>query len=261
MMSVVTFLLVSLFAYLTPVKGGSTSKRGAAYNDIATVPLLHRSGTISWAYNWAMSELNELPFGVEFVPMLWGAEFDHWIELTESSLANGSTYLLGFNEPDISSQENMSPSVAATYYRNHITSFQDRAKLVSPAVTSSISTGMGLDWLDKFMEFCFDCSISVAAVHWYGDSADAFKSFIHNATTFARSHDLAEVWITEFALNADTSGVVNQETTEAFIESITSWLDSQSMVTRYSYFMCAEGYLLSHGALNAAGQAYASSCG
>lgn len=252
--------VVSLFAYLSHVKGETASKRGAAYNDIATVPLLHSSGGISWAYNWAIAEQNGLPSGIEYVPMLWGADFDHWPELTENGLGKGSSYLLGFNEPDMSSQSNMSPSVAATYYRTHITPFQDRAKLVSPAVTSSTSMGMGLDWLGKFMKLCFDCSVSVAAVHWYGDSAEAFKSFVQDATTFARLHGLTEVWITEFALNADIGGVANQEITQAFIQSITSWLDSQSMVTRYSYFMCAEGYLISHGALNPAGEAYASSC-
>lgn len=254
-------LIVSLFAYLIHVKGDTSSKRGAAYNDIATIPLLHSFGTISWAYNWAMTEQNELPSGIEFVPMLWGSDFDHWPELAEKGLAQGSAYLLGFNEPDISSQSDMSPLVAATYYRTHITPFRDRAKLVSPAVTSSTSTDMGLDWLGKFMESCFDCGVSVAAVHWYGDSADAFRLFVGDATTFARSHGLTEVWITEFALNADIGGVANQEITQAFIKSITSWLDAQSMVTRYSYFMCAEGYLISLGALNSAGQAYASLCG
>lgn len=90
-----------------------------------------------------MAELNSLPCGIEFVPMLWGPPFDNWQEMAEKSLAKGSTYILGFNEPDMSSQSNMIPSVAAANYRDYITPFKERAKLVSPAVTSSISPGTG----------------------------------------------------------------------------------------------------------------------
>lgn len=111
------------------------------------------------------------------------------------------------------------------------------------------------------MESCIDCSISAAAVHWYGDSVDDFKLFVENATILARSHDLSEIWITEFALNADIGGVADDEATTKFVQSVTSWLDSQTMVTRYSYFMCAEGYILTHGSVNTVGQAYASSRG
>ena len=252
-----TFLLVILSG-LGPshVKGEAPSKRGAAYNVAATVSPLSGAGTVSWAYNWGMSELGKLPAGVEFVPMLWGAQFDGWQASIERALSDGSNYILGFNEPDMSTQACLSPPVAAGYYKTYITPFHGRAKLASPAVTSSTSTNMGLQWLDMFMKACSSCSISVIAVHWYGDSADNFKSYVNEAVAFAKSYDLSEVWITEFALNADINGVTGSA--ERFIQDVTPWLDSQSLVTRYSYFMCAEGYLISGGTLNGAGQAYIS---
>ncbi|KAJ5288421.1 hypothetical protein PENANT_c087G00925 [Penicillium antarcticum] len=260
---VATLLMVSLNVLsVSRVGGEAISKRGAAYNDISNVSPLSEAGTVSWAYNWAVTEPKELPPGVEFVPMLWGtANFDGWQASLESTLSSGSNYILGFNEPDMSSQASLSPSVAAKYYREYITPFQSKAKLVSPAVTSSTSPDMGLGWLGEFMGACSSCSISGVAVHWYGDSADSFKGFIYEVITFARSYGLSEVWITEFGLEADINGVTDDKATETFIHVVTPWLDSQSLVARYSYFMCAEGYLLSGGALNAAGKAYISSPG
>ncbi|KAJ5875019.1 CAZyme family GH128 [Penicillium subrubescens] len=251
-----TFLRVGLCLLLITRIVEATTKRGAAYNDPATVTPLSDTGTVTWAYNWDMKEASSLPAHVEFVPMLGRADFDGWDTSVEQAHLRGSSYILGFNEPDMTSQANLSPSVAAGYYKNYITPYQGTFKLLSPAVTSSTSAGMGLQWLDLFMKECTSCGISGLVVHWYGDSADDFKSFVKNAISFADAHNFSEVWITEFALNADVGGVTDQTSSVRFIEDVTFWLDNQPSVARYSYFMCAEGYLLSGGSLNSAGKAY-----
>lgn len=239
------------------VQKRSTSKRGAAYNDITTVSPLASNGTVSWAYNWAMSLSGSLPPGVEFVPMLWGTkDLGGWATSIETAVSSGSRYILGFNEPDMTSQANMSPSDAANYYSQYITPYSGQAKLISPAVTSSTSPGMGLSWFQSFMGACSSCGISGLAVHWYGNSASELKSFVQQAISTASSYGLSEVWVTEFALNSDVNGSGDPATTAAFLNEVLPWLDSQSMVSRYSYFMCAQNYLLSGSALNAAGQAY-----
>jgi hypothetical protein len=254
--------LVATSAIAAPVqvKRTSSSKRGAAYNDISTVSALSNSGAVTWAYNWAGSLSGSLPSGVEFIPMLWGArDFGGWLGTVETVLSSGSNYILGFNEPDMSSQANMSPSDAASYYRQYITPFSGKAKLISPAVTSSTDAGLGLSWFDSFITQCSDCSISGLAVHWYGNTADEFKSFVTQAINTASSHNLEELWITEFALSADVNGSADLATTTAFLNEVIPWLESQTGVTRYSYFMCAENYLLSNNALNQAGTAYTTS--
>ena len=251
-----TFFGVSLGLFLIAPFVDATSKRGAAYNNPATATLLSNTGAVSWAYNWGMAEIITLPLGVEFVPMLGRADFGGWDTSVEHARVRGSAYILGFNEPDMTSQANLSPSVAAGYYMKYITPYQRDFKLISPAVTSSTSAGMGLQWLDSFMTACALCGISGIAVHWYGDSADDFKSFVEEAISFAKAHELSEVWVTEFALNIDISGVTDQASSATFIQDVTSWLDKQTFVARYSYFMCAEGYLLSGGVLNRAGKAY-----
>ncbi|KAJ5504404.1 hypothetical protein N7463_007278 [Penicillium fimorum] len=239
------------------VKRDSYSKRGAAYNDVSTVSAL--SPEVSWAYNWAGSLSGTLPDNVEFVPMLWGPKmFGGWVTAIETALSSGSRYILGFNEPDMASQANMSPSDAANYYNTYITPWSGQAKLISPAVTSSTDAGSGLDWFESFIGSCSSCGISGLAVHWYGNDADDFKTFITKAVDTAAKHSLTEVWVTEFALTADINGAFDAANTAAFLNEVLPWLDSQAGVTRYSYFMCAENYLLSGNTLNQAGQVYAS---
>ncbi|KAJ5083154.1 hypothetical protein N7456_012581 [Penicillium angulare] len=237
----------------------STSKRGAAYNDVSAVSSLTSSGTVSWAYNWAFSLDGNLPSGVDYVPMLWGAKFfGGWITGIESLLSSGSNYIMGFNEPDMSSQANMSPSEAAGYYNQYITPYSGSAKLISPSVTSSTDDGKGLSWFEEFMSDCSSCNITGLAVHWYGNSIDEFKSFVQQAVSTASNYNLPEVWVTEFALNSDVSGVTDQSSAADFVNQAVTWMDSQTNVTRYSYFMCADNYLLTNGALNTVGTAYTS---
>ncbi|CAI7665977.1 unnamed protein product [Penicillium discolor] len=253
--------LVATSAMAAPMqaKRSSSGKRGAAYNDVTTVSALTSGGTISWAYNWAGSLSGSLPSNIEFVPMLWGPKmFGGWVTAIETALSSGSTYILGFNEPDMASQANMSPTDAASYYQTYITPWSGQAKLISPAVTSSTETGVGLDWFESFIGSCSSCGISGLAVHWYGDTADDFKTFVTNAVATASKHSLSEVWITEFALTADINGSTDTATTAAFLDEVLPWLDAQTGVARYSYFMCAENYLLSGSSLNQAGEAYVS---
>lgn len=241
------------------VQKRSTSKRGAAYNDALTVPALTNTGNVGWAYNWAMWLPSDLPSGIDFVPMLWGArDFGGWVAAIETALFSGSEYIMGFNEPDVAAQADMSATDAAGYYQNYITPYAGQAKLISPAVSSSTTEGQGLSWMNSFLSQCTSCEITGLAVHWYGNTIDEFKTFVQQAIDTASSYSLSEVWITEFALAADINGIVDEATTNAFLTEALSYLDGESSVTRYSYFMTAENYLLSGGALNSVGNTYCS---
>lgn len=231
----------------------ASGKRGAAYNDASLVSILSDSGAVTWAYNWAYTSGGTLPSNVEFVPMLWGSKmFGGWPSAIESALAGGSQYILGFNEPDMPSQANLPVSEAAAYYKQYITPYADKATLVTPAVTNG-GGAMGLNYMANFLSECSDCQASVMAIHWYGLSADDFKSHVISAVNLAQQHGMNEVWITEFALN----GASNDQSA-AFLEEVLPWLDSQAGVGRYAFFMCSEGRLTSGDSLSASGQAYVS---
>ncbi|KAL3492214.1 hypothetical protein BJX62DRAFT_203419 [Aspergillus germanicus] len=238
---------------------GTSSKRGAAYNDASLVQQLSNSGLVSWAYNWNMYTMGDLPSEVEFVPMLWGTKmFTGWFAAIQTLLSSGSEYILGFNEPDMASQAAMSSSDAASYYRQYISPLSGQAKLVSPAVTNGVGDDVGLDWARNFLDSCTDCGVTALAVHWYGDTADDFKTFVGKATDLAAEYNLAETWVTEFALNSDLSNTGGTQTSSDFLGEVLPWLDEQTAVSRYAYFMCADGYLLKGSELSVSGQKYTS---
>ncbi|OJJ44477.1 hypothetical protein ASPZODRAFT_47325, partial [Penicilliopsis zonata CBS 506.65] len=244
-------------------KRSSSSKLGAAYNDATLVSALvdGTSGTVAWSYNWGSAVGGDMPDGVEYVPMLWGADSTYtegWATAVETALDSGSAYILGFNEPDMSSQADLSASEAAEYYLEYITPYSGDATLVSPAVTSSSTSGEGLDWFEEFMADCGSCEISALAVHWYGDSVSELKTFITEAITTAADYGISEVWLTEFALSSDEDGISDASTAAAFLEEAIPWLEEQDELTRYSYFYVADGYLLTDGVINSVGESYTS---
>ncbi|KAJ5094837.1 hypothetical protein N7456_010698 [Penicillium angulare] len=241
----------------------SSSKRGAAYNDASLVSILAGSdNTISWAYNWGSESDGTIPSGVEYIPMLWGTDsIDGWTSAVKTALSGGSTHIMGFNEPDSSSQANMSPADAATYYKEYITPYSDEATLISPAVTSSESSGEGLDWLESFLEDCTDCEVSALAIHWYGSTFSELKSFVTQAISTASTYGISEVWLTEFGLSSDESGILDLVTAAAFVLEASVWLEAQSEVTRYAYFYCANDYMLTDNVVNAVGDAYVAASG
>ncbi|KAL4752753.1 hypothetical protein BDW72DRAFT_58233 [Aspergillus terricola var. indicus] len=245
---------------LEPVKRASnttSSKRGAAYNDASLVEALASSGTISWAYDWNMYTMGDLPGEVEFVPMLWGTKmFTGWFAAIQTLLNSGNKYILGFNEPDMASQAAMSSSDAAKYYKNYISTFAGKSKLVSPSVTNGEGDDVGLNWMRNFLNSCTDCGVDALAVHWYGDSADDFKAFVEKATALADEFGINETWVTEFALNSDLSGSGGSSTSADFLSEVLPWLDAQDKVGRYAYFMCSDGHLLSGSGLSLSGKAY-----
>lgn len=225
------------------------SKRGLAFNHVsAATPF---ANVASWGYDWSPLKDGKLPAGIEYVPMLWGTDANHLNGYSDAIKSYGSNIkcLLGFNEPDLSSQSNMSPAAAAAAWKKYIQPYAGKLKLISPAVTNGAAP-LGLAWLDKFMSACSGCTIDAVAIHIY-DSAtnvDYFKSYI----TGAYNRYKKPIWVTEFA----GSGTTAQQ--QQFIKTMTAWLDSQSFVHRYAYFADIEGSLVSGGSLTAIGKAYAS---
>lgn len=71
---------------------------------------------------------------------------------------------MSFNEPDLSSQSNLSPAVAAAGYLTYMQPFAGKAKLGSPAITNG-GGSMGLSWLSSFMTACSGCQIDFGMIN------------------------------------------------------------------------------------------------
>jgi hypothetical protein len=239
-----------------PVSTGSTtsgSKRGVAYNDASLLSgFTSGSSQVSWAYNWG--DTSSGLTGLEYVPMLWGlgSHTNGWTAAATNAIAAGSTALLTFNEPDLSSQSNIDYETAAQGFMDNVQQFAGKARLGAPAVTNG-GAPMGLTYMQNFLGACKTkgCTIDFVCIHWYnGGTADDFKTYVQNAYT--QSGNLP-VWITEFQAPGDTAEQI------AFLQEVIPWLDSQSFVEKYAYFMASDGILLSAGStLSTLGETFAS---
>ncbi|WP_051470892.1 glycoside hydrolase family protein [Patulibacter minatonensis] len=156
----------------------------------------------SWTYDWS-AESALRSSRVEFVPMLWGAGSvtDTTVaRLNADHRAGRARHLLGFNEPDLAGQANMSPADAIRLWpRLEATGL----RLGSPAV-ASIHTPSQSDraktWLDDFMERAKAQGrrVDFIALHFYGDPTDP-DSVRSIERDIRRVHERwgLPIWVTE----------------------------------------------------------------
>jgi len=241
----------------TVVAGSSGGKRGLAYNDASLVQeFISLGGQASWAYNWGSSG-SGLPEGVTYYPMLWSPAPDHsngWDGFAEAAISKGADALLGFNEPDIASQANMSPQDAASGHIQWLNPYAGRARISSPAISSSENANQGVDWLKQFFNACNgQCQVDFCAAHWYGpggvDGANLFLKHLKDVNTACNGKP---VWVTEFAAQSDSI--------DDFMSTIVSALESDEygFVEKYSYFMASVGELFASSTqLSSYGKIYA----
>ena len=179
-----------------PVRVTSTAKGVSAWSFPGVTRALALSGA-SWYYTWSAGPGVSAPSGVSFVPMIWGAA-----NVTSATLAQvrGEGHiLLGFNEPDLASQSNLTVSKALSLWPKLMATGMT---LGSPAVADDAATPGS--WLARFMSGAHarGYRVNFITVHWYGgDFATAaavsqLKSYLQ--AIYARYH--LPIWLTEFGL-------------------------------------------------------------
>ncbi|KAK5103100.1 hypothetical protein LTS08_003903 [Lithohypha guttulata] len=233
---------------VAPSSGSSGGKRGISFNDAKLVAAFGSS--VSWSYNWAATESGNLG-GIEYVPMMWGRNDVS----TFASKVGNAKHVLSFNEPDLGEQANIDASTAASLHRQAMTPLFGKVRIGSPAVTNG-PTPMGTGWLTSFFEACGSgCPVDFVAYHWYAgaDSIDYFIKHTEDVIATAKQYGISKVWLTEFQ---PTTGTPSEQA--AFMKKAVDYLEGNAAVERYSAFMASEGTMLSGGALNTLGQAYAS---
>ncbi|KAI2625493.1 glycoside hydrolase family 128 protein [Xylaria nigripes] len=232
-------------------------KRGLAFNDATLVQeFLNLGGKASWAYNWAPSSA-ALPAGVTYYPMLWSPAPEHsngWAQFAQDAISKGADALLGFNEPDIASQANMSPQYAAAAHTQWLNQYAGQVRISSPAISSSENANQGIDWLRQFFGACNgQCHVDFCVAHWYGPGgASGAQLFLNHLKDVSNACSGKPVWVTEFAAQSDD---IN-----AFMTTVVTALESSefSFVEKYSYFMAGVGELFSSPtSLSSYGQIYA----
>lgn len=196
---------------------------------------LARSGA-GWYYTWSSSPQGVVGAGARgFVPMVWGEK-----SVTSADLALAKTngpYLLGFNEPDMPGQADLSVDRALELWPRLMSAGK---VLGSPAVAYGGDTAGG--WLDRFMTGAASRGYRVdfVALHWYGGDFRTGPAVQQLKTYLEAVHEKygKPVWLTEYALTDFSQGVRLPSESEqaAFLSASTKMLDTLPYVRRYAWF-------------------------
>ncbi|MFF5294546.1 sigma-70 family RNA polymerase sigma factor [Paractinoplanes globisporus] len=189
-----------------------------------------------WYYNWA-SNNNDVPgpAGVEFVPMIRAKGDATDATIAQAKKESGGE-LLGFNEPDMAGQADMSVEDAlAAWPKLQATGL----RLGSPSVAYGGDTAGG--WLDRFMSGAKDKGYRVdfITLHWYGSdfSAAAVGQFLGYVDAVHKRYN-KPIWVTEFGLMNFNGSPKYPSAAQlvTFIKGTTKGLQSRSYVERYAWF-------------------------
>jgi hypothetical protein len=211
-----------------------SAKKGVSTWDFAGVGVALRDVGASWYYNWSPGPTAGAGTSAQFVPMIWGSG-----SVTSANLATAKAagpVLLGFNEPDLAGQANLTVTAALDLWPQLEATGQ---RLGSPAVASGGATAGG--WLDEFVGGAYQRGYRVdfITLHWYGSDFSAaatgqLRGYLQ--AVYDRYH--LPIWLTEYALikfgNPSTYPTDAQQV--AFIRASTDMLDGLPFVERYAWF-------------------------
>ncbi|MEV8506177.1 sigma-70 family RNA polymerase sigma factor [Actinoplanes sp. NPDC051475] len=216
-------------------RAGTSAKKGVGTWQFGGIKGALDDVNAGWYYNWsADDDTMPGPADVEFVPMIWGKA-----NVTDATLAKAKRegdVLLGYNEPDMAGQANMSVEDAlAAWPRLQATGM----RLGSPAVAYGADTDGG--WLDRFMKGAGQKNLRVdfITLHWYGsDFSDAAVGQFLGYVDAVHKKYGKPIWVTEYGLmNFGGSPKYPAAAREvAFIKGSTKGMESRSYVERYAWF-------------------------
>ena len=228
--------VVGMVALATAAGPAGPAKKGvSAWIFPGVSKALAESGA-SWYYTWSSNHVGiTSPPGAQFVPMIWGAGSVNPATLGQAKQQGHA--LLGFNEPDLSNQSDMTVSQALRLWPQLMATGM---RLGSPAVAANAATPGG--WLDRFMRGATarGYRVNFITVHWYGaDFATGaavaqLESYLQ--AIYARYH--LPIWLTEFALArfGATTSFPPERQQAAFLTASISMLDRLTYVQRYAWF-------------------------
>jgi hypothetical protein len=189
---------------------------------------------LGWYYNWRPASKISPLSDVEFVPMFWSAD-----DVTPDNLASvaqsAARHVLGFNEPDMNGQSNMTPSECLELWPQLMKLPQ---RLGSPAPADS-------KWLEEFMPEARrrGLRIDFVCIHRYPDisnpnAVQEIETLLEDAH---RKYGLP-VWLTECGA-ADVSAwhqpqlrKPTMEMARRFLQELLVMLERLPFLERYAWF-------------------------
>ena len=224
------------------LRQAKSAKRGVAQNNwaMAETDIPNLAAGMVWTYNWGSGKPSATvgallqQSDVEFCPMAWNNRYD------EAGLKAAEKWILGFNEPNLTDQCNMTPAQAAEYWPAVVAIAQAAGKkLVSPAMNYGTLEGYHdpVVWLDEFFAqpgISLD-DIDAIALHCYMPSAGSVQQFIERFRKYGKP-----IWLTEFC-NGNGSSISETAQLTYLCETL-NMLEQHDMVERYAWFMGRGGF-------------------
>lgn len=247
--AMVSSLIIVLFSHLaysdadavkvvTPKKGIAMARFGPGNAALAGA---------SWYYDWTNNpHSGTIPSGLqapEFVPMIWGAGnvTDQNINALKAAKDNGTyKYLLGFNEPDMGGQANMTVAQAISLWPRLM---ETGLVLGSPAPSYTNA------WFTDFMTQAAANNLRVdfICLHTYRPPnatgvVDDIKNWIND--TYAKYQK--PIWLTEFGAPdcnklgwCGAAAPLTQAQVDDYTKQVIAMLEDLPCVQRYAWFVDA----------------------
>jgi len=201
---------------------------------------------VSWGYNWYLAPNAGFNTNLEFIPTLFNSAsnlLSVWSVKAQAAIDAGATALFSFNEPDVCWDGSACMTIADSVktYKNYMQPFKGKALLGAPAVTNAGSPS-GLTYLQNFLGNCTGCHVDFINVHWYSNKyagATYFEWYINQVRKVAGGRP---IWVTEYGLTNENP--YTQAELQSFLKTSMSWMDQQSDIARYAYFMDAPGIMI-----------------
>lgn len=176
-------ILIALIAVVMPmsvVAQARSEKRGMGWDEknisLGQHHISLMADGVSWFYNWGNTPANPALLSAQsitFVPMCWNSNYNATAIRKYISSHPETKYLLGFNEPNFSSQANMTPQAAANAWPALETLAEELGlKLVAPALNFSGEKVGGrtwnpYEWYDEFFRLYPKAKVDCLALHCY----------------------------------------------------------------------------------------------
>ncbi|QIX01917.1 hypothetical protein AMS68_007434 [Peltaster fructicola] len=214
------------------------SKRGLCWpveNKDPVFTFTKPGSKISWIYNWSPNSTDGAS-SLDFIPMQWNCVgIDELASKVDSTKA---TALLGYNEPELPDQSNISAEEAAREWLRCIEPLRKAGvRAGSPGISSAPhAVGWLQDFLARIRQGGSD--VDFFCLHWYGEGLGGFYDYIWSTYFQLGGTDSGKkVWITEYACtNWNKDAPLPQEHVESFAAETCKYLDGLDWIERYAWF-------------------------
>lgn len=215
-----------------------------------------------WFYSWNSAIPDGVPAGVKFIPMIYRykGKKENITTAAAAAKAAGIAELLGFNEPDVKKQGNMTMDEALDAWPLLM---ETGMRLGSPSCVHPDK-----EWMTEFMTGVKKRGLRVdfVCVHSYGGpSPEALVKRLENIHRMFG----CPIWITEFAVGDWEAKSVAEnrhkpEKVLGFMEKVLPMLEKLDFLERYAWFpakttdtpLCTSALFDEDGSLTRLGECY-----